>query len=184
MCSPASSALEHRCATQPRQDMTAPAAAALLGLSFQHTLVAQGIEHRFPKPLGPSAVRWRQTAANSAFIRTVSCELCAVTQLPLRPEPTSNHHPESRMFVCLSRSLWVGWTGLVRATPLGGQARIRSHRPKSVGRRESADHYQDSIQGCVSRLLGQVPTQFSCGFNYPSLLDEGQGAIHACATVQ
>jgi hypothetical protein len=61
---------------------------------------------------------------------------------------------------------------------------MRSHRPKTVGRWESADHYQDSIQGYVSRLLGQVPTQFSCGFNYPSLLDEGQGAIHACATVQ
>jgi hypothetical protein len=27
-----------------------------LGLSFRHALVAQGIEHRFPKPLGPSAV--------------------------------------------------------------------------------------------------------------------------------
>ncbi len=34
-------------------------------------------------------------------------------------------HIESRM----SRSRWVGWTGLGWATPGGGQARIRSHRP-------------------------------------------------------
>jgi hypothetical protein len=35
-------------------------------------------------------------------------------------------HIESRM----SRSRWVGWTGLGWATPCGGQARIRSHRPE------------------------------------------------------
>ncbi len=54
-------------------------------------------------------------------------------------------HIESRMVVRLSRSLWVGWTGLGRATPLGGQARIRSHRPENVGGWESTGHYQDSI---------------------------------------
>jgi hypothetical protein len=56
---------------------------------------------------------------------------------------------------------------------------MRSHRPKSVGGWESADHYQDSTQGCVSRLLGQTPTRFVCVLNYPSLLAEGQAVIHA-----
>ena len=93
-------------------------------------------------------------------------------------------HIESRMGVKLSRSLWVGWTGLGRATPCGGQARIRSHRPMSVGGWESAGHYQDSIQGCVSRLLGQTPTRFVCVLNYPSLLDKGQGVVHSTAMVR
>jgi hypothetical protein len=93
-------------------------------------------------------------------------------------------HIESRMFVCLSRSLWVGWTGLGRATPLGGQAHMRSHRPKTVGRWEPTDHYQNSIQGCVSRLLGQAPTQCLCVLNYPPLLAEGQGVVHASAIVR
>ena len=88
------------------------------------------------------------------------------------------------MGVKLSRSLWVGWTGLGRATPCGGQARIRSHRPMSVGGWESAGHYQDSICRCVSRLLGQAPTQCLCVLNYPSLLAEGQGVVHASAIVR
>jgi hypothetical protein len=77
------------------------------------------------------------------------------TQEP-RPgnHPNSKHiytpsrvlHIESRMFVVLSRSLWVGWTGLGKATPGGEQARIWSHRPKSVGGWESAGHYQDCVQ--------------------------------------
>jgi hypothetical protein len=92
-------------------------------------------------------------------------------------------HIDSRMVVRLSRSVWVRWTGLGRATPLGGQARMRSHRPKSVGGWESAGHYQDSIQGCVSRLLGQTPTRFLCVLNYPSLLAVGQEVIHVTAMV-
>ena len=42
----------------------------------------------------------------------------------------SSMHIESLMFVVLSRSFWVGWTGLGWATPGGGHARIRSHRPE------------------------------------------------------
>ena len=30
-------------------------------------------------------------------------------------------------------------------------------------------------KGCVSRLLGQTPTQIVCGVNYPSLLAQWQG---------
>ena len=36
---------------------------------------------------------------------------------------------------------------------------MRSHRPKSVDGWESADRCQDNIQGCVSRLQRQAPTQ-------------------------
>ena len=61
---------------------------------------------------------------------------------------------------------------------------MRSHRPKNVRGWESAGHHQDSISGCVSRLLGQAPTQIVCGVNYPSLLAQGQGMTHATAIGQ
>lgn len=67
---------------------------------------------------------------------------------PLRAERI-----KSLMGVVLSKSFWVGWTGLGGATPLGGQARIRSHRTESVGGWESTGHHEDSILECVSRIL-------------------------------
>ncbi len=66
-------------------------------------------------------------------------------------------HIESRM----SRSLWVGWTGLGWATPCGGQARIRSHRPWRVWWVGSTGHYEDIARGRVSRILGQTPPTIS-----------------------
>jgi hypothetical protein len=41
-----------------------------------------GVEHRFPKSLGPSAVPWLRIPVVGASSLSVSCELCAVNQLP------------------------------------------------------------------------------------------------------
>ncbi len=42
-------------------------------------LVAQGIEHRFPKPPGSSAVPSPRNGALACLAFTVACELCAVS---------------------------------------------------------------------------------------------------------
>jgi hypothetical protein len=62
-------------------------------------------------------------------------------------------HNESRM----SRCRWVGWTGLGWATPVGGQARIRSHRPWRGG--GWGRQVIIRTEGCSSSagLLGQTP---------------------------
>jgi hypothetical protein len=66
---------------QPRDRTNSTATAGKpVGLSFRHALVAQGIEHRFPKPPGPSAVPWHDNPLKQALQLIVSCELCAVTQ--------------------------------------------------------------------------------------------------------
>ena len=46
--------------------------------------VAQGIERRFRKPLGTSAVPQPLNAAETAFGVSDSCELCAVAQAGFR----------------------------------------------------------------------------------------------------
>jgi len=50
-----------------------------LGLRFRRALVAQGIEHRFPKPPGTSAVPLPGNTEIPRIPLTVTCELCAVT---------------------------------------------------------------------------------------------------------
>ena len=59
--------------------------------------------------------------------------------------------------------LW--WTGLGWAIPGGGQARIRSHRPRGGVGVGSIGHYQDSPLLGVSRFVGSDPTLISscCG---------------------
>jgi len=61
----------------------------------------------------------------------------------------------------MSRSWWVGWTGLGWATPCGGQARIRSHRPLKGWWVGSTGHYWDIAWWRVSRMLGQTPPTIS-----------------------
>ena len=52
--------------------------------------------------------------------------------------------------------LW--WTGLGWATPCGGQALMRSHRPRCMFGVGSTGHYQDNAGWRVSRLIGSGPT--------------------------
>jgi len=98
--------------------------------------------------------------------------------------PRRGERIESLLGVKLSRGLWVGWTGLGGATPCDGQARIRSHRPKRGVGGSRQVIMRTAPERCVSRILGQAPTQISCGFNYPSLLAEGQGVAHSTAMAQ
>jgi hypothetical protein len=76
------------------------------------------------------------------------------------PTPTfsqSATHIESRMFVVLSRSFWVGWTRLGGAIPLGGQAHMRSHRPeRGVGGNRQVI-MRTAQKRCVSQISGQAP---------------------------
>ena len=57
------------------------------------------------------------------------------------------------------------WTGLGWATPVGGQALIRSHGPPRRGWVGSTGHYQDNAGEHVSRFIGSDPTHGfrSCG---------------------
>jgi len=57
----------------------------------------------------------------------------------------------------------VWWTGLGGATPLGGQARIRSHRTESVGGWESTGHYEDSTTGVRQPVIGSGSHPDLCG---------------------
>ena len=61
-------------------------------LSYRLALVAQGIEHRFPKPLGVSAVPWRRMPVSWASSHTEGCELCAQTRSVSYPQPCPHMH--------------------------------------------------------------------------------------------
>jgi hypothetical protein len=54
------------------------------------------------------------------------------------------------------------WTGLGWATPVGGQALIRSHGPLSGGQVGPTGQFEDSTEWCVSRFIGSDPTRISC----------------------
>ncbi len=56
---------------------------------------------------------------------------------------------------------WVGWTGLGWATPDGGQARIRSHRPWRGGGWGRQVIIRTMLVSMSAGLLGQTPPEIS-----------------------
>jgi hypothetical protein len=78
------------------------------------------------------------------------------------PNPRVSMKPGAIQFVVLSRSFWVGWTGLGWATPFGGQAHMRSHRPKRGVGGSRQVIMRTASEGASAGYWVRLPPRSSC----------------------